>query len=207
MSFFAVGGWVGNPSINWTSKDNWSYTKTQPFQDNDLNALLCVGRCKNLVRWLNSDQLFATPWTAVHQASLSFNIFWSLLKLMSIESEMPSNHLIFCHPLLLPSVFPSIRVFSNESVLCNRWPKYWSFSISPPNECRNLGSFKLFLRYAFSLSKDLYIQNTERFLFSLQAHWDQRLQWLQTWFQQNRNCTQRLFFLYRGNWHLFWHKE
>jgi len=77
--------------------------------------------------------LFATPWTATCQASLSITISWSLLKLISIESVMPSNHLILCHPLLLPLVFPSIRVFSNESALRIRWPKYWSFSISPSN--------------------------------------------------------------------------
>ena len=79
----------------------------------------------------------ATPWSAAHQASLSFTISWSLLKLMSIESMMPSNHLILCCPLLLlPSVFHSIRVFSNESALCIKWPKYWSFNfgISPSNE-------------------------------------------------------------------------
>ena len=76
-------------------------------------------------------QFFVTPWTAARQASLSITNSWSLLKLMSIESVMPSNHLIFCHPLLLlPSIFPSIRVFSKESVLCIRWPKYWSFSFS-----------------------------------------------------------------------------
>ena len=68
-----------------------------------------------------------TPWTAVHQASVSITNPWSLLKLRSIESVMPSNHLIFCH-LLLPSIFPSIKVFSSESVLCIRWPKYWSFT-------------------------------------------------------------------------------
>ena len=83
----------------------------------------------------------ATTWTAAHQASLSFTISWSLLKLMSIELVMPSNHLVFCHPLLLlPSVFPSIRFFSNVSPLCIRWPKYWSFSfdISPSNEYSGL---------------------------------------------------------------------
>ena len=75
--------------------------------------------------------LFVTPWTATFQASLSFTISQSLLKLMSIESVMPSNHLILCHPLLLlPSIFPSIMVFSNESALRIRWPKYWSFSFS-----------------------------------------------------------------------------
>ena len=87
-----------------------------------------------------------TPWTAAYQASLSFTISQCLLKLMSIESVMTSNHLIFCHPLLLlPSIFPSIRVFSSESVLCIRWPKYWSFSFnkSPSNEYSGLISFKI----------------------------------------------------------------
>ena len=90
-----------------------------------------------------------TPWTAAHQASLSIANSWSLPKLMSIELVMPSNHLILCHPLLLPpSIFPSIRVFSNESVLLIMWPKYWSFScsISPSNEYSGLGviSFQIF---------------------------------------------------------------
>ena len=90
--------------------------------------------------------LLATPWTAVHQASLSITNSWSLLKLMSIESVMPSNHLILCRPIVLPpSIFSSIRVFSNESVLCIRWPKYWSFSfsISPSNEYLGLISFRI----------------------------------------------------------------
>ena len=87
-------------------------------------------------------QLFETPWTVARQASLSFTISWSLLKLMSVESVMPSNHLILCHPLLLlPSVFPSIKVFSNELALCIRWPKYWSVSLSPFNEYSLLISF------------------------------------------------------------------
>ena len=87
-------------------------------------------------------QLFATSWTAARQASLLITNSWSLLKLMSIELVMPSNHLILCHPLLLlPSVFPSIRVFSSELVLCIRWPNYWSFSISPSNEYLGLSSF------------------------------------------------------------------
>ena len=88
----------------------------------------------------------ATPWTTAHQASLSITNSRSLLKLMSIEWVMPSNHLIVCRPFLLPpSTFPSIRVFSNESVLCIRWPKYWSFSfsISPSNEYSGLISFKI----------------------------------------------------------------
>ena len=87
-----------------------------------------------------------TPSTAARQASLSITSCQSLLKLMSIELVIPSNHLILCHPLLLPpSVFPSIRVFSNESVLCIRWPKYWSFSfnINPFNECLGLISFRM----------------------------------------------------------------
>ena len=89
--------------------------------------------------------LFVTPWTAACQASLSITSSWSLLKLMSIESVMPSNCLILCHPLLLPSIFPSIRVFSNESALCIRWPKYrsFSFSISPSNEYSGLISFRI----------------------------------------------------------------
>ena len=87
----------------------------------------------------------ATPWTAACQASLSITNSWSLFRLMSIELVMPSNHLILCHPLLLPSNFPSIRVFSNESVLCIMWPKYWSFSfsISSSNEYSGLISFRL----------------------------------------------------------------
>ena len=87
----------------------------------------------------------ATQWTAAHQASLSITNSWSLLKLMSIESVMPSNHLILCHPLLLPSITPSIRVFSNESVLHIRWPKYWSsrFNISPSNEYSGLTSLRM----------------------------------------------------------------
>ena len=98
------------------------------------------------VQLLSRVRLFATPWTAAPQASLSITISRSLLKLMSIESVMPSNHLILCHPLLLlPSVFPSIRVFSNESVLHIRWPKYWSFSfsISPSSEYSGLISFRM----------------------------------------------------------------
>ena len=97
-----------------------------------------------VVQLLSHVRLFVTPWTAAHQASLPFTISQSLLKLMSIESMMPSNHLILCRPLLLlPSIFPSISVFSNESALCIRWPKYWSFSISPSNEYSELVSFRL----------------------------------------------------------------
>ena len=98
------------------------------------------------VQLLSHAQLFATPWTAAHQASLSITSSWNLLKFMSIESVMPSNHFILCYPLLLPpSIFPSISVFSNESVLRIRWPKYWSFSfnISPSNEYSGLISFRM----------------------------------------------------------------
>ena len=89
--------------------------------------------------------LFVTPFTAANQASLSFTVSQSLLKLMSIESVMPCSDLILCHPLFLPSIFPSIRVFSNESALHIRWPKYWSFSfnISPFNEYSGLISFRI----------------------------------------------------------------
>ena len=98
------------------------------------------------VHSLSHVQLFVTPWTSSHQASLSTTNSWSLLKLMSIKSVMPSNYLIFCCPLLfLPSVFPCVRVFSNESPLRMRWPKYWSFSISisPSNEYSGLISFRI----------------------------------------------------------------
>ena len=98
------------------------------------------------VQSLSHVRLFAMPWTAACLASLSVTDSWDLLKLMSIKLVMPSNHLILCHPLfLLPSTFPSIRVFSNESVLCIRWPKYWSFSfnISPSNEYSGLISFRM----------------------------------------------------------------
>ena len=85
-----------------------------------------------------------TPCTAAHQASQSFNISWSLIRLMSFELVMPSNHLIFCQPLLLlPSGFPNVRVFSDELALHIRWPKYWSFSISPSNEYSGLISFRI----------------------------------------------------------------
>jgi len=98
-----------------------------------------------VVQSLSRVRLFATPWTAAHQAFLSFTISQSLLKLMTIESVMPSNHLVLCHPLLLlPSIFPSIRVLSSESALPIRWPKYWSFtlSISPSSEYSGLISLR-----------------------------------------------------------------
>ena len=110
-------------------------------------AISCFERKKKkiivAVQSLSHVQLFATQWTAACQASLSFTISWGLLRLMSIESMMPSYHFTLCHPLLLLSIFPSIRIFSNESALCIRWPKYWSFSISPYNEYLGLISFRI----------------------------------------------------------------
>ena len=117
---------------SWTQLRDWAYTHSH-HQFSSVHSLSCV--------WL-----FATPWTAAHQASLSTTNSQSLLTLMSIELVMPSNHLILCHPLLLPPlIFPSIRVFYSESVLCIRWPKYWSFSlsISPSNEYSGLISFRM----------------------------------------------------------------
>ena len=99
-----------------------------------------------VVQSLSRVQLFAIPWTEAHQAILSFTLSWSLLKLMSIESVMLSNHLVLCCPLLLlPSIFPSIRVFSNESALHIRWPKHWSFSfsISPSSKYSGFISFRI----------------------------------------------------------------
>ena len=101
-------------------------------------------------------QLFVIPWTAAYQASLSITNSWSLLKLMSIDSVMPSNRLILCHPLLLPpSIFPGIRVFSNESVLHIRSPKYWSFSFSigPSNEYLGLISFRIDWLYLLAIQE------------------------------------------------------
>ena len=119
-------------------KKDWyhSFYSSKPYSS---NSMLLVQFSRSVV----SDSV--TPWTAAHQASLSITNSRNWVKLMSIESVMPSNHLILCHPFLLPSIFPSIRVFSNESVLCIRWPKYWSFSfsISPSNEYSGLISFRL----------------------------------------------------------------
>ena len=110
------------------------------------SLLVFEGHLRHVVQSFSRAQLFVTTWTAAHQASLPFTISRSLLKLMSIELMMLPNHLILCHPLLLlPSVFPSIRVFSDESALCIRWPKYWSFSfsISPSNEYSGLIFFRI----------------------------------------------------------------
>ena len=128
------------------------------------------------VQSLSCVRLFATPWTAALQPSLSITNSQSLFKLMPIESMMPSNHLLLCHPLLLlPSIFPSIRVFSNESVLCIRWPKYWSFSfsISPSNEHSGLISFRmdwLDLLVVQGTLKSL-LQHHSPTLTSIHDHW------------------------------------
>ena len=108
--------------------------------------------------------LFATPWTAARQASMSITNSWGLLKRISIELVMPFNHLILCHPLfLLPSIFPSIRVFSSESLLCIRWPKYWNFSfnISSSNEYSGLISFRIDLFHLLAVGPH----------YILQKHW------------------------------------
>ena len=108
----------------------------------DLFAFLLLLFSCSVIQLLSRVQLFATPWTVAHQAFLSFTISRSLLKFMSIESVMPPNDLVLCWPLfLLSSIFRSIRVFSNESVLHIKWPKYWSFSINPSNEHSGLISF------------------------------------------------------------------
>ena len=124
------------------------------------------------VQSLSLGQLFVTPWTAAHQASLPITNSWSLLKLMSIKSVMLSNHLILCCPLLLlPSIFSSIRVFSNESVLHIGWPKYWSFSfsISPSNEYSGLISFRIgwFDLFAFQGTLKCFLQYQFESLISL----------------------------------------
>ena len=123
---------------------------SQTFENSLVSIFVLISSLiKNMLLLFKSSvivQLFATPWTATHQASLSFTISWSLLKLKSVELVMPSNHLFLCRPLLLlPSVFPSIRVFSKESALCIKWPKYWSFSFSigPSNEYSGFISFRI----------------------------------------------------------------
>ena len=125
-------------------RQKWIKDKISAFRKEEKNHILSSQF--SLVQLFSHVQLFVTPWTAARQASLSITNFWSLLKLMSIELVMSSNHLILWCPLLfLPSSLPSIRVFSNESALCIRWPKYWSFSFSFSlcNEYSGLISFKM----------------------------------------------------------------
>ena len=118
---------------------------SQTLNSQESAAVVLLGTQFSSVQPLSHVQLFATPWTVARQASLSITNSQSSFKFMSIESVMPSNDLTFCRPLLLPSIFPSIRVFSNESVLRIRWPKYrsFSFSISPSNEYLGLISFRM----------------------------------------------------------------
>ena len=118
---------------------------SESFKGTFLLWFIFIKECLSSVQSLSRVQLFATPWTTACQASLSTTNSRNLLKLMSIESVMPSNHLILCHPLLMSSIFPGIRVFSSELALCIRWPKYWSFSfsISPSNKYSGLISFRI----------------------------------------------------------------
>ena len=120
--------------------------KNTQWGKDSLSNKCCMEDGFSSVQSLSHVRLFVTPWTVACQAFLSMTNSWNLLKLMSIKSVIPSNHFILCCPLLLlPSTFPSIRVFSNESVLCIRWPKYWSFSFSicPSNEYSGLISFRI----------------------------------------------------------------
>ena len=125
--------------------DSYNLGSKEPSSFSELRShIYLYHQCTSSVQLLSRVRLFAIPWTAARQDSLSNTNFWSLPKLMSTELMMPANHLILCCPLLhLPSIFPSIRVFSNESVLCIRWPKYYSFSISTSGEYSGLISFRM----------------------------------------------------------------
>ena len=134
------------PHISWRPQVYFLYLKLYFCFVDKFICTLYKKRFHISVQSLSHVWLFATPWTVAHQASLSITNSWSLLKLMSLKSVMPSNHLILCHPLLLlPSISPSIRVFSNKSVLFLKWPKYWSFNfnISPSDEYSGLISFRM----------------------------------------------------------------
>ena len=126
--------------------------------------------CWVVVQSLSCVQFFAIPWSAACQVSLFFTVSWNLLKLMSTESVMPSKHLALCLPLLLlPSIFPSIRVFSNESALCIRWPKYWSFEVSASatSDCSIGISYSLFLKSAILSLALAHVWNILSFTFLL----------------------------------------
>ena len=133
-------------------------SKNEEYAESILKGFLIISSVQSLI----CVRLFATPWTTACQASLAITNSWSLPKFMSIESVMPSNHLILCCPLLLPSVFPGIRVFSDESALHIRWPKYWSFSFntSPSNEHSGLISFRMDWFYSFIIHKDRFLTNS-----------------------------------------------
>ena len=149
-----VGDWYWGSRINWIWVHRWlvndysskvKYSRRKRFCLNDVKMEVTERKMLS-VQSIACVWLFVTPWTATHQASLYITNSLSLFKYMSMESVMPSNHLILCRPLLLlPSIFPSIRVFSNESALCIRWPKCWSFSfsISSPNEYSGLIFFRI----------------------------------------------------------------
>ena len=156
-----------NPEYNWIQKQSpvCEMGTGKEYRSFLIEDMLEISLCTEysiavVVQSLNHVTLFTTPWTAAYQASLSFTISQSLLKIKSIESIMPSNHLILCHPLLsLLSIFPSIRVFSNELTLCIRWPKYWSFSfsISPSNEYSELVSFRIDWFYLLAVQGTLKV--------------------------------------------------
>ena len=131
--------------LNWSVVDVQCWINFCCTEIDKVNVAKWLTYMSSLVQLLSRVWLFATPWRTAHQASLSITNSWNLLKLMSIESVMPSNHLIVCRPLLLlpPSIFPSNKVFSNESALRIRWPKYWSLSISPSNDYSVLISFRI----------------------------------------------------------------
>ena len=138
-----------------TYSPSGSFGESHSFRD-----LLHSQDCLNPCMHAQSCPTFVASWTAVHQSSLSFSISRNLLKLMSIESVMPFYHLILCCPLLLlPLIFPNIKIFSNESVLCIRWPRYWSFSfsISPSNEYSELISFRVYLFELLAVQRTLKI--------------------------------------------------
>ena len=141
-----VGTHIRKIIFSKSEKPNKWYLERQ-FWNHCCDECLGENKCDQfvvVVQSVSHVQLFETPWTAAGQASLSFTISWSLLKLLSIELVMPSIHLVLCRPLLLLlSVYPSIRVFYNQSILCIRWPKYWSFSISPSNEYSGFISFRM----------------------------------------------------------------
>ena len=160
MKLYVANRWavVLEISFSWTQVYGWSKPRLNIICGGDLSASrpwssywhhlnsVCSSIVVVVVQSLSHVRLFATPGAAALQASLSFTISQSLLKLTSIESVMPSNHLILCHSLLLlSSIFPSIWVFSNELTLHIRWPKYWSFSISPSSEYSGLIAFGIYL--------------------------------------------------------------